>query len=160
VTAEVERFATPRLAAGVLFRHADGRILLVKPTYKDGWEIPGGYVETGESPRAAAVREVREELGLDVDLADMLVLDWAPHPAEGDKLLLIFDGGQLDDATVSRLALAQHEIANAAFFPVDRLFDVMPARLARRVAYAASGHANAYLEHGIEPDPQVIASAN
>ncbi len=47
--------ATPRVAAGVLFRDAAGRVLLVKPTYKDGWEIPGGYVERGESPHAAAV---------------------------------------------------------------------------------------------------------
>jgi 8-oxo-dGTP diphosphatase len=160
VTAEVERFATPRVAAGVLFRHPDGRVLLVKPTYKDGWEIPGGYVETGESPRAAAVREVHEVLGLDGDLGPMLALDWAPHPAEGDKLLLIFDGGQLDDPTVSGLALAQHEISDAAFFPVDRLFDLMPARLASRVSYAATRHANAYLEHGVEPEHRIVASAN
>lgn len=45
--------ATPRVAAGVLIRDAAGRILLVKPTYKDGWEIPGGYVEPDESPAAA-----------------------------------------------------------------------------------------------------------
>jgi 8-oxo-dGTP diphosphatase len=50
VTSEADRFATPRVAAGVLFRDAVGRVLLVKPTYKDGWEIPGGYVEVGESP--------------------------------------------------------------------------------------------------------------
>jgi 8-oxo-dGTP diphosphatase len=46
----------------VLFRDAAGRVLLVKPTYKNGWEIPGGYVDAGESPRAAAAREVKEEL--------------------------------------------------------------------------------------------------
>jgi 8-oxo-dGTP diphosphatase len=74
VTAEADRFATPRVAAGVLFRDAVGRVLLVKPTYKDGWEIPGGYVEAGESPRAAAAREVKEELGLAVHLTEMLVL--------------------------------------------------------------------------------------
>ena len=55
---EAEKFATPRVAAGVLIRDDAGRVLLVKPTYKDGWEIPGGYVEKGESPHAAATREV------------------------------------------------------------------------------------------------------
>ena len=45
--------ATPRVAAGALIRAPAGRILLVTPTYKDGWEIPGGYVEPGESPAAA-----------------------------------------------------------------------------------------------------------
>src|SRR2546427_4897446 len=57
--------ATPRIAAGVLFRDPDGRVLLVKPTYKAGWDIPGGYVEPGESPKQAALREVREELGIE-----------------------------------------------------------------------------------------------
>ena len=50
VTNEADNFATPRVGAGVLFRDGAGRVLLVKPTYKNGWEIPGGYVERGESP--------------------------------------------------------------------------------------------------------------
>ena len=38
-------FATPRVAAGALFFDDRGRVLLVHPTYKDTWDIPGGYVE-------------------------------------------------------------------------------------------------------------------
>ena len=54
--------ATPRVAAGALIRNPAGQILLVKPTYKDGWDIPGGYVEPGESPGAACLRELKEEI--------------------------------------------------------------------------------------------------
>lgn len=151
MTTEAERFATPRVAAGVLFRDAASRVLLVNPTYKDGWEIPGGYVEAGKSPRAAAAREVKEELGLDVDLTSMLVLDWAPHPAEGDKLLVIFDGGHLAQDEVERLVIARHELSAARFFDVNELHRVLPARLARRVIYAATGHDGPYLEHGVAP---------
>ena len=153
MTSEADRFATPRVAAGALFRDDAGRVLLVKPTYKDGWEIPGGYVEAGESPRAAAAREVKEELGLDIDLTAMLVLDWAPHPAEGDKLLIIFDGGRLNQQEVDRLVIAQHELSAARFFDVDQLHQVLPARLARRVVSAAIGHDGPYLEHGTAPAP-------
>ena len=60
-----ETFATPRVAAGALFFDDAGRVLLVHPTYKDTWDIPGGYVERGESPAAACRRELQEELGLD-----------------------------------------------------------------------------------------------
>src|SRR5215210_8680467 len=147
-SAEAEKFATPRVAAGVLFRDDAGRVLLVKPTYKDGWEIPGGYVERGESPHAAAVREVAEELGADLDIAELLVLDWAPHPAEGDKLLVIFRGRSLDQADLDRFNLDRNEIAEARFFPVYQLASLMPDRLARRVAEAASRSAGTYLEHG------------
>ncbi|GAA2109453.1 hypothetical protein GCM10009841_30780 [Microlunatus panaciterrae] len=151
MTVESERFATPRVAAGVLFKDASGRILLVKPTYKDGWEIPGGYVEIGESPRAAAAREVKEELGLDVQLADLLVLDWAPHPDEGDKLLVIFDGGRLDAVQAGKINVANDELSAAEFFAADRLDDLLPARLARRVIHAAQDRVDTYLEHGAAP---------
>ena len=90
------RSATPRVAAGVLFRDGAGRVLLVKPTYKQGWDIPGGYVEPGESPKQAALRELREELGISPAIGRLLIVDWAPHPNEGDKLLFIFDGGHLE----------------------------------------------------------------
>ena len=144
-------FATPRVAAGVLFRDAAGRVLLVKPSYKDGWEIPGGYVEKDESPRAAALREVQEELGVDLDVTDLLVLDWAPHPSEGDKLLVIFRGGVLNDYHLASFKLSQDEIVEARFFNVADLERLMPSRLARRVAEAASLDRGTYLEHGRSP---------
>ena len=150
-------FATPRVAAGVLFRDAADRVLLVKPSYKDGWEIPGGYVEKDESPRAAALREVHEELGVDLDVTDLLVLDWAPHPNEGDKLLVIFRGGVLNDHQLASFKLSPDEIVEARFFDVADLERLMPSRLARRVAEAASQDHSTYLEHGRSPSVEMEA---
>jgi 8-oxo-dGTP pyrophosphatase MutT (NUDIX family) len=144
-------FATPRVAAGVLFNDDDGRVLLVNPTYKKGWEIPGGYVEIGESPRTAAIREVKEELGLDIDVRTLLVLDWAPHPNEGDKLLIIFDGGTLSQDQLEGIVFEDGELSAARFFSPDELFDVLPDRLAKRVIRAARGTQSRFLEHGEEP---------
>jgi 8-oxo-dGTP pyrophosphatase MutT (NUDIX family) len=45
--------AQPRIAAGALFHDTAGRVPLLRPTYKDFWDLPGGYVEPGESPYAA-----------------------------------------------------------------------------------------------------------
>jgi 8-oxo-dGTP pyrophosphatase MutT (NUDIX family) len=144
-------FAPPRVAAGVLFKDGDGRVLLVNPTYKKGWEIPGGYVEIGESPRAAAIREVKEELGLSIDVRTLLVLDWAPHPDEGDKLLIIFDGGVLSHDDLKKLVFEDGELSAAKFFSPDELFDMLPDRLAKRVFRAARGTASRFLEYGEEP---------
>jgi 8-oxo-dGTP pyrophosphatase MutT (NUDIX family) len=53
-----------RAVATMLLTDLADRVLVVKPTYKPDWELPGGAVEDGESPEVAAAREVVEELGL------------------------------------------------------------------------------------------------
>jgi 8-oxo-dGTP diphosphatase len=67
--------------------------MLVRKTYGNGWDIPGGYAEAGESPAAACRRELKEELGLDREPEELLAVDWAPHPDEGDKILYVFSCG-------------------------------------------------------------------
>ena len=59
-----------------------GRILVVRTTYLGpGWSLPGGRVERGETPHAAAIRETREETGIEVRL-DRLVLVEGFRPTE------------------------------------------------------------------------------
>ncbi|MGL5856807.1 MAG: NUDIX domain-containing protein [Angustibacter sp.] len=143
--------ATSRMAAGALFVDDAGRPLLVKPTYKDGWDIPGGYVEPGESPRAACIREVHEELGLTITANRLLVIDWAPAPHEGDKLLFIFDGGTLTREQVDAVRLAPDELERAEHVARGELGTRLPARLERRLLAALDAcqeGTHTYLEHG------------
>jgi ADP-ribose pyrophosphatase YjhB (NUDIX family) len=128
--------ARPRVAAGLLVHDDQGRVLMVKPTYKDGWDIPGGYVEPEESPAQAAERELVEELGLHRAPGRLLVVDWAPHPAEGDKLLFVFDGGVLTSSDFAALSPDGAEIAEARFWHADDLEDLAPARLVHRLKLA------------------------
>ncbi|MGZ4752474.1 MAG: NUDIX domain-containing protein [Oryzihumus sp.] len=76
LTEVAEPARTCRVGAGALITNPSHEVLLVKPTDKDAWEISGGLVEAGESPRAAATRELREELGLDVTVGRLLAVDW------------------------------------------------------------------------------------
>lgn len=145
---------TPRVAAGVLFFDADGRVLLVKPTYKDGWEIPGGYVEPDETPLAACHRELQEELGLKVEIRGLLVTDWAPSPAEGDKLLFVFDGGSLTPTQLKRIKLPADELEAWEFKSRDQLAEALPPRLQRRISRAIDARhtsTHLYLENGELP---------
>ena len=65
--------------ANVYATDAAGRILVVRPTYANEWMLPGGRVERGETPHEAAVRETREETGLEVVLDRIALVDarWA-----------------------------------------------------------------------------------
>ncbi len=67
-----------RAIAQMLVRDPDGRVLLCQLTYKHDWDLPGGVVEVGESPRLAVGREVEEELGLDIEAGDLVLTDWLP----------------------------------------------------------------------------------
>ena len=143
--------ARPRLAAGVLFFDYADRVLLVRPSYKSGWDIPGGYVEPAESPKQACAREVREELGITPPIGELLVVDWAPHPDEGDKLLFVFDGGTLTKDHLEAITPDVEEIAEWGFQRVDEFEQVMPQRLVRRLRTAVAARreqTSAYAENG------------
>lgn len=143
--------AQPRVAAGALFFDAQRRVLLVKPNYKDGWDIPGGYVEPGETPVEACEREIREELGWKLQLSNLLAVDWAPSESEGDKILFVFDGGVPSSEALASIRLQSEELEGWAFHAVDAFKDLMPDRLARRLTHAVGTRATgltAYLEHG------------
>ena len=126
-----------RMAAGVLFRDAAGRVLLVEPSYKPNWEIPGGAVAADESPWAAAQRELVEELGWDRPLGRLLVVDYMrPQDSRPEGVAFVFDGGVLDEADVAELVLADGELLSAGFCGLAEVRERVKPLLADRLAVA------------------------
>jgi len=148
----VASLARKRMAAGALFRDGTGRVLLVDPTYKETWDLPGGAVEAEESPHAACRREVGEELGLDRPPGRVLAVDWVPsRPERPEGLIVVYDGGVLSAEEIAAIAVADEELAGFAFVPTDEVPALVTPLLARRIAAclaAADAGTVAALENG------------
>jgi 8-oxo-dGTP pyrophosphatase MutT (NUDIX family) len=141
-----------RVAATVLFFDTDDRVLLVEPTYKPEWELPGGAVETDESPYTGACREVEEELGRTAPVGRLLAVDWSPpRPGRTECLVVVFDGGVLTGDEIAALRLPADELRGLAWCtPAEaagRLVPVLARRLASACAARSAGTV-AYLENG------------
>jgi 8-oxo-dGTP pyrophosphatase MutT (NUDIX family) len=140
------------MAAAVLFTDGTDRVLLVEPTYKPDWELPGGCVEADESPYDAAVREVVEELALTITPGRLLVVDWVP-PRQGrtEGLMAVFDGGTLGPDRTADIRLPPGELRGWAWSTPSECEERLAPRLARRVQAAlgaARDGATHYLEDG------------
>ncbi|MBT2511455.1 NUDIX hydrolase [Streptomyces sp. ISL-98] len=130
-----------RVAAGMLSFDDKGQVLLVDPVYKEPWKIPGGAVEADESPRAAAQREVKEELGLTTEPGRLLGIDWtAERPGRSEGIVMIFDGDQLHPGTIKTIQLDPTELRAYAFVPLDQLDSKLIPNLARRVRTCTHAH--------------------
>lgn len=144
--------ARKRVAADVLLRDHAGRVLLVNPTYKPGWDLPGGMAESNEPPHEAAVRELREELDYPVVLGRLLVVDWVPPYGPWDDLLaFVFDGGIITDAQAACLRPHDAELSEVAFMPLGTACGLLKPRLRRRLdaaIRAAGNESPAYLYDG------------
>lgn len=126
------------LAAGVLLFDEQDRVLLVDPTYKPGWEFPGGVVERGEAPARAAMREVAEETGLELaDVPRLLLVDWEPPTPPGyGGLRLLFDGGRLTGAQADRVLLPGSELRGWRFATEEEAARMLPPVRYERLHWA------------------------
>jgi 8-oxo-dGTP diphosphatase len=146
--------AQPRVSSGAVFFDSDDRLLLVKPTYKDGWNLAGGAVDTGETPREACVREVREELGIEPPIGPLLLTAWTRSPDMGDKIFFVFDGGILDPHDQAAITLDQQELEEHSFFTHADAAQALPSWLANLVANAIESRINGnpqYIELSLTP---------
>ena len=140
--------------AGAIFRDPDGKVLLVKPSYRATWEIPGGGLEFGEYPFQAAAREVKEETGLELRPGRLLAVDWVPPQDDGRPALanFLFDGGKIDlSPGQQEIRLQDGELTGWTLAAPREWDDMLAPHMARRIRACASALATgttAYLQHG------------
>jgi len=149
------------VSAGALIFDRAGRLLILKPTYKSGWTIPGGVMEAdGETPWQACRREVREECGIEVSAGRLACMDFrAPRPGRPGGIRYLFDCGVLADQVLAAIVVQPDEVSEHQLAPLPDALDLLRRPIRRRVRAATRGlGAVAYLEDG-RPVPGVTGSA-
>ncbi|GLX00044.1 NUDIX hydrolase [Microtetraspora sp. NBRC 16547] len=133
---------TAYMSACVLLTDDQDRVLLVKPNYRPYWAIPGGIVEANEAPHECAAREIAEELGLTVQVGDLLVVDWAPPMGQRPRTMMnfLFDGGTIADPAAIRMQTA--ELDDVEFFSWEDAAARLPASTAGRIPSARRARRN------------------
>ena len=155
-TSEFSYESLPRkqMAAGALIRNSVGHILIVKPTYRPDWLVPGGSIENDESPLLCVIREVEEELGTPVPIGRLLCLE---YQSKGEKrpenLRFIFDGGVMEHARIAQIQLPAKELSEFRFVPFDIAMTLLATKLNRRInlsVKALQNNSTIYVENGKE----------
>jgi 8-oxo-dGTP diphosphatase len=123
-------------AAGALITDESGRVLLVKPNYRDHWSVPGGILEHGEPPHIGCARETKEEVGLDITPRQLLVLDWLAPGGDRPRpfVYFVFDGGTFPADTP--ITLQEEELDDYRFTAVADFPGYLPPALVTRYTTA------------------------
>ncbi len=147
-----QSFEVPRIpaSAGALIFDEHRRLLILKPTYKKGWTIPGGQIEAdGESPWAACQRETREECGLQVSRGRLVCVDYLwPKPNRVGGARFLFDCGVFTDLQLNAISLQAEEIVVFRLVSLAEALTLLSGPLRRRVGASAGAKRCVYLENG------------
>jgi 8-oxo-dGTP pyrophosphatase MutT (NUDIX family) len=132
-----------------MIRDPAARLLILKPTYKKGWTIPGGQIDPGESPWEACRRETEEECGLIVRRARLACVDFRPpKPERPGGVRFLFDCGTLPGEAFDAVTLQETEIEDYRLADLDEALDLLSGPLRRRISEAVDRRGCVYLEDG------------
>jgi len=153
-TSEMPAIPAVPVSAGALIFDQAGQLLILKPTYKTGWTIPGGVMEAdGETPWDACRREVREECGIEVRGGRLACVDFRPgRPERPGGIRFLFDCGAVDDAAVAAITVQPEEVAEYQFVTLDVALELLRAPIRRRVRAATRHRRCVYLQDGRRVD--------
>lgn len=142
-----------RMGAGCLLFNEQSKLLILKPTYKDNWLLPGGVIEANESPRQACMREVKEETGINCQPTRLLCIDYVSDRINNlESVQFVFLGGIIDRDI--QIELPKIEISGYKFVEFSAALLMLGINSRRRLQSCLpylDSQMTVYLENGHQP---------
>ena len=144
------------VAVAVLIFNDKKEILILKPSYRDYWIMPGGVVEKSEPLDQALLRELREELNLIIEFKNinLAIIDYRPERLEddvqkNDSLQIVFDCGMISEDLVKSIKMDNDEIIDFKFLPIEESFSFLNKPISRRLKAYFKNNKAVYLKDGL-----------
>ncbi|MEY3784332.1 MAG: hypothetical protein RLZZ230_654 [Candidatus Parcubacteria bacterium] len=123
-----------QVGTAVLFFNEKEELLILKPNYKDGWLVPGGSTEDNESPLQSAIRETKEEIGLNITKLQLVGLYYGHKKGFfSDSLKFVFYGGTLNTEQVSKIKLQTEELDEYIFISTQNAISLLSPSLQKSI---------------------------
>ncbi len=128
------RLPKKQVGTAVLFFNTKGELLILKPNYKEGWLVPGGAIDENESPLHSAIRETREEIGLNINELQLAGIYYGVKKGVfTDSLKFIFSGGILTDNQIAQIKLQIDELQEYIFISPEKAISLLSSSLQKSI---------------------------
>ena len=145
-------FPKNRAGAGVIFFNDKKEILILKPNYRDNWILPGGVIDPNESPRQTVIREIKEELDLELKNPRFICVDYKHSQGiKPDGYFFIFYGGELSKNQIKKIKLQNEELLEYKFSDILQAQNLLIYGIKNRLntcLEAIEKNTSFYLENG------------
>src|SRR3989338_4990718 len=139
-----------QVGTAVLFFNGQGELLIVKPDYKEGWLVPVGATDENESPLHCAIRETKEEIGLEISGLQLVGVYYGPKKGVyTDSLKFVFLGGVLNENQIAEIKLQTEELEKYTFMPPQEAIPLLSSSLQKSLSACLDAIKNktvAYIE--------------
>jgi len=149
-----ESLARVPTSGAAIIRNEKGEFLIQKQTYKDDWHLSGGMSDLNETPREAAIREVKEELDITIDNPRLFCVDFDTRDPFV-RILFVFDAGILSDDAINKIRSDPDEIAEYKFVSAEEMLKLLAPKLSKRMQSSFEAFEKGlcvYLENGERVD--------
>ena len=144
-----------RIGTGVLLFYKS-QLLIVQPVYASEWVLPGGNIESEESPLEGTIREVQENLGITIVPTHVLAVDYISNKdSKGEYLSFLFGAADLTEHQAQNISLSRNDYKDYKFVDIEAACSMLASPIARRITSAlrsaTESYATVYLENGRLP---------